>query len=187
MTNTIESDVSLLLGKCSSGHEESSQRLLALLYSELHTLAVRCMRDQPSEHTLQATALLHEAYLRLLELSGQHWKDRAHFLKVAARAMRSVLVDHARSKQCAKRSLERVQDALDQIMRSHQERVDNLVALHEAVDRLARFDEAMAQAVDLRFFAGLDVNETAEVLGMPRRTFDRHWAATRAWLRVEMQ
>jgi RNA polymerase sigma factor (TIGR02999 family) len=186
MDGHTEVEVSSLLQRLGSGDDEASQRLLALLYLELHDLAVGCMKGQPPGHTLQATALVHEAYLRMNLKRAQRFDDRPRFMAFAAKAMRCVLVDHARAKSRQKRSPPGEQLPLDQIVVTYEAHALDLVALDEALSRLARFDETMAKAVELRFFGGLEMEEIADLLGMRKRTLERQWRATRAWLLEEV-
>ena len=186
MDGNFEVEVSALLQRLGSGDNEASQRLLALLYLELHELAVRCMKGQPGDHTLQATALVHEAYLRMNRKNGRRFEDRTRFMAFAVKAMRCVLVDHARGKQRQKRTPPAEQLPLDQIVVTYEEHALDLVALDEALSRLAEFDEVMAKAVELRFFGGLDMQEIANHLGIKKRTLERQWRATRAWLLQEV-
>ena len=170
----------------SEREENDDAEARAKLYQELHRRAVAMMRDQPKNHTLQATALVNEVYLKLQDDLDPASEKRAHLLAIASRAMRHVLVDHARGRSRQKRSPSGEQVALDSVVVSYEERALDLLALDEAVERLAKFDETMARAVELRFFGGLPVDETAKALGMPKRTLERRWQATRAWLLAEL-
>lgn len=145
------------------------------------------MRRQPPGHTLQATALVNEVYLRLAQEDGANWKDRKHFLFTAARAMRQVLIDSARRRNAAKRGGGGERDELGEIAVEYADRSLDLEALHRALEKLAVFDPLMTRAVELRFFAGCGMDEVAELLGLPRRTLDRRWSATRAWLYGEVR
>lgn len=186
MDGQRDSDISSLLARCREGDPAVSERLLALLYAELHALAVNCMKGQPPDHTLQATALVNEAYLRVAGSSERGWRDRVHFLAVAARAMRCVLVDRARARGRSKRSPPGERTPLDQVLVTYGERAVDLLALDDALARLAEFDGPMARAVELHFFGGLSMDETAKALGLKKRTFERQWSATRAWLLEEV-
>jgi RNA polymerase sigma-70 factor, ECF subfamily len=186
MDGNFEVEVASLLRRLGSGDNDASQRLLALLYVELHELAARCMKGQPPDHTLQATALVHEAYLRMNRKSGRRFEDKTRFMAFAVKAMRCVLVDHARRKHRDKRTPPAQQRPLDQIVVTYEEHALDLVALDEALSRLAEFDEVMAKAVELRFFGGLDMQEIATHLGVKKRTLERQWKATRAWLLQEV-
>jgi RNA polymerase sigma factor (TIGR02999 family) len=154
---------------------------------ELHKLAERCMRRQSPEHTLQTTALVHEAYLKLAGHAPRTREERSQFLAMAARTMRHVLVDHARSRGRQKRTPPGRSQALEQIEVCYEQRAVDLLALHEALERLAGFDPQMAKLVELRFFGGLSMQECAELMDEPLRTLERGWQTTRAWLAAEME
>ena len=186
MRSSSSADITLLLSRMRSGDGEARSELFAELYRDLHTRATAWMRSQSPAHTLQATALVHEACLKLLAGEPGTFQDRAHFLAVAASAMRSVLVDHARRKCSTKRSGRWHQVPLDGIVVSFEERSLDVVALDEALERLACMDAPMARAVELAYFGGLAQAEIAVWLGLSLRTFQRHWQATRAWLHAEL-
>ncbi|MFN8581327.1 MAG: sigma-70 family RNA polymerase sigma factor [Gemmatimonadaceae bacterium] len=178
-------DVTRLLHEVSSGTDGASERLIRVVYQELHDLAVAYMRREKGDHTLQPTALVNEAYLRLIGSNQPEWKDRAHFFGIAARAMRRVLVDHARRKNAGKREAgERV--TLDDQVGASGGRSLDLIALDDAMRKLAALEERQAQIVELRFFGGLDVEQTAEVLGVSPATVKRDWAFARAFLQREL-
>ena len=158
------------------------QRLVEALYAELRERAGHYMRGQPAGHTLQPTALVNEVYLKLSTSGDSTWNDRVHFLATASRAMRQVLVDHARCRAREKRTPPGTAVPLDQIVLGYEERAVDLMALDEALADLAGFDATMARAVELRFFGGLSQEETAGLLKIPQRSFERRWAAARAWL-----
>ncbi len=163
-----------------SASGEEPGRLAARLYAELKRIASRNARGR-REGSLQPTDLVHEAYLRLA-LPEKRWQESAAFLGAAAKAMRSVLVDHARARGRLKRESPGRRVPLDELCASYAERAIDLLALDEALDELAEVDAPMAQAVELRFFVGLDAERTAEALGIPLRSFERRWATTRRWL-----
>lgn len=169
-----------------AGDGSARTELLASLYEDLRLRARRYMRGQRPDHTLQTTALVNEACLRLLGQDDARWNDRDHVLALAARAMRSVLVDHARARLRAKRSAPGLRVPLDELIDGFQEGGVDVLALDEALGRLAAFDPLMAQAVELRFFAAQPVEDAARILGLPKRTFERHWSAARAWLKAEL-
>lgn len=169
-----------------SGMEGERDRLLGELYAELRARAERCLRGQPPGLTLQTTALVHEACLRLFGRERLESEDRGHLLALASTAMRSVLVDHARTRNRVKRTAPGQRVPLDGISVAYEDRAVDLLALDEALERLGRFDPPMARAVELHFFGGLSLEETARMLALPQRSFDRRWAATRAWLRAEI-
>jgi len=145
------------------------------------------MRAERPDHTLQPTALVHEAYLRLIEQDRVKWRNRAHFFGVAARLMRRILVDHARARRTGKRGAAEQAVALEEGFVFAEERSGELVALDEALQRLAQFDPRLDRIVELRFFGGLSVEDTAEVLGISPRTVKRDWNAAKAWLHGEMR
>jgi RNA polymerase sigma factor (TIGR02999 family) len=169
------------------GEDESERdHLMRELYSELHRRAERWMRSQPRNVTLQTTALVNEACLKILASEEARPSDRVHLLALASTAMRHVLVDHARSRARLKRSPPGDRTELEGLAVAYEDHAVDLLALDEALRRLAEFDPPMARAVELRFFGGMSVEDTARVLGLPKRTFERCWEATRAWLRAEI-
>ncbi|MBI1849316.1 MAG: sigma-70 family RNA polymerase sigma factor [Planctomycetes bacterium] len=161
-------------------------KLLAVLYDEMHRIAERQLRHERSDHTLQPTALVHEAYLRLVDQRSQNFENRAHFLAVASTAMRRVLMQHARGRDAQKRGGGRVQVTLGDVAGAFEERATDLVALDDALERLEQFDPVKSRIVELRFFGGLTIEEIADVLGIATRTVERDWRAARAWLKVEV-
>lgn len=182
MMNPPEKDVTQLLLDWSSGKREAMDDLLPLVYKELRQLADRYLRRERSDHTLQATALVHEAYLKLIDQRNVQWQNRAHFFGVAAQAMRRILVDHARNHQAAKRGSGGQKISLDEGLMVTDERAHELVALDDALNELAEFDEQKGRIVELRFFGGLTIEETAEVLGIGTATVIREWRMAKAWL-----
>jgi RNA polymerase sigma factor (TIGR02999 family) len=182
--------VTELLLKWGSGDEAALDRLLPMMYSELRSIADRSLRRERSNHTLQATALVNEAYLRLVNQDRIQWRNRAQFLGIAAEMMRRILVDHARKRQAAKRdgglrmTLEEGVASMPQSGSATRE--VNLVALDEALQRLQKVDPRQARIVELRYFAGLKVEETAEVMDVSPRTVKREWQMARAWLKREL-
>lgn len=187
MTQASSPDVTQLLKQWSGGDRDALEQLLPLVYRELHLLAERYLRRERSDHTLQATALVHEAYLKLIDQREVRWQNRAHFFGVAAQAMRRILVDHARSHMAAKRGSGGVKLSLDEALVVSDERAEELVALDEALTRLAEVDPQKSRIVELRFFGGLSIEETAEVLGVGTATVIRHWRMARAWLYEQVQ
>jgi RNA polymerase sigma factor (TIGR02999 family) len=174
-----------LLVAWSAGDERALERLTPLVYQELHRLAVIYMARERADHTLQATALVNEAYLRLVDLQGVDWHDRAHFFAVAARMMRRILVDFARAHTYQKRDAgERV--SLEGAVILGEQPGAELVALDDALCRLASIDERKSQIVELRFFGGLQVDETAEALKISPETVMRDWRAAKAWLYLQL-
>jgi RNA polymerase sigma factor (TIGR02999 family) len=176
-----------LLLAWASGDKASLDRLLPLVQNELHEIAHRYMRREPAGHTLQTTALVNEAYLKLVDVRRVSWQDRAHFFAVCANIMRRILVDSARRRRYQKRGGAVLVVPLDEgRIPTPQPGVD-VVALDEALGRLAAFDPHAARIVELRFFGGLSVNETAAVVGVSARTIRRDWAAARNWLLGELR
>ena len=180
-------DVTQLLLAWREGDESIAERLLPVVYAELHRQAERAMRREGPGHTLQATALVNEAYLRLVDQSRVEWRNRAHFFGVAATVMRRILVDHARARHAAKRGGDVQQLTLSEADApvDASDGVD-VLALHEALEHLATLDPVQARLVELRYFTGLTIEETAEALDMSPATVKREWAVARAWLRREL-
>ncbi len=179
-------DVTRLLQELGHGNPNAVNELTPLIYDELRRLAGACMRRERPGHTLQATALVHEAYLRLL---GQHeveWHNRAHFFAVAATLMRRVLLDHARKRHTAKRGSAPNKATLDEGLLIAEEHLDDVIAMDECLTRLAAIDPKQARMVELRFFAGLGVEEIAAVEEISTATVKREWASAKAWLHREM-
>ena len=171
--------ITQLLQAWSSGDQTARERLIPMVYEELRRVAHNYLRRERPGQMLQTTALVHEAYLRLVEIEQATWQNRAHFFAVAARIMRHILVDIARSRRADQVSLIEVIDAGPQ-------RARDLIALDEALDALAQLDSRKSQIVELRFFGGLSVDETADTLQISRRTVNREWNAAKAWLYFEI-
>jgi RNA polymerase sigma-70 factor, ECF subfamily len=178
-------EVTTLLERARGGDLAAYDRLLPLLYAELRDVAARYMRRERADHTLQPTALVHEAFLRLVGSSPTAFEDRAHFLRVAAQAMRRVLVDHARARNAAKRGGGLCVTFEENAVAADEQGVDVLV-LDDALNRLAAAEPRWARVVELRFFAGLEVPEVAKVLGTSTATVKRDWRFARAWLAREL-
>ena len=174
--------VTRLLERLRGGDAQAAERVYELLQAELRHLADREMRRQEPGHSLQPTALVNEAWIKLVGGDGRSYDNRGHFLGVAAKAMRSVLVDHARAKRAARRGGGALRVELDDALAAYEERAYDLVALDDALEALARVDERLARIVELRFFAGLEHGEVAEALGISLRTVERDWRTARAWL-----
>jgi len=175
-----------LLARWRAGDERALQALIPIVYSELRSLAHHYLRQERPDHTLQSTALVHEAYVRLVGREPPTLQNRSHFFGVAARLMREILVDHARGVRAAKRGDGAPTIALDEIENVAQ-RVDvDLLQLDDALTELARFDERQSRIVELRFFSGLSIDETAEVLDISPATVSREWTTARAWLYRQM-
>jgi RNA polymerase sigma-70 factor (ECF subfamily) len=179
-------EVTQLLAEARRGDDTAVPRLIPLVYSELHRLAVSYMRRERPGHTLQATALVNEAYLRLVEQREVGWKNRLHFFSIAARVMRRVLTDHARRGRAGRRGGNLQEVSLDENLPISNVHSGTLLFLDEALERLAKVDERQVRIIELRFFGGLSGDETAEALGLSPRTVDREWRLAQAWLRREL-
>jgi RNA polymerase sigma-70 factor (ECF subfamily) len=175
-------DVTELLLAWSGGEPRAEQRLLSLVYDELHGLAASYMRRERAEHTLQPTALVHEAYMRLVDQERVEWRNRAHFFAIAAQMMRRILVDHARRRQAARRGDNQLTLPLADIDALGFQLSPDIVAVDEALAALATLDGEKSRIVEMRFFGGLSNEEIAEVLGVSLATIARHWRVARAWL-----
>lgn len=178
-------DVTELLNAWSHGDEEALERLIPVVYEELRKLAHHYLQAERSSATLQSTALVHEAYLRLVKQEPVDWQSRSHFFGVAARLIRQVLVDQARKRRAAKRGSGELRLAFDESLGSPAGDVD-FVLLDDALKELSRIDERQGRIIELRFFGGLSVEETALVTGVSDRTVKREWASARAWLFREL-
>ena len=183
-------DVTPLLLAWSAGDATAGEQLLPAIYSELHRQAARAMRRERGEHTLQATALVHEAYLRLVDQRRVEWRNRAQFFGVAAQVMRRILVDHARAHHAEKRGGAMQPITLGAADQAHaadaRDNALDVLMLHDALERLALIDPDQARLVELRYFGGMNIEETAEALGVSPATVKREWAIARAWLRREL-
>lgn len=179
-------EVTQLLKKAQSGDRESLDRLLPVIYDELRRVAANQLRRERADHTLQATALVHEAYLRLLEQRDVDWQNRAHFFSIAAEMMRRILVNYALQRGSQKRGLGAARLSLDEAISLSDEKDFDLVALDDALKQLAEYDETQARIVELRFFGGLTIEETAEVLNVSDSTVKREWRMAKAWLKTKL-
>ncbi len=182
MTSPSREEVTRMLQAAGQGSKTAVDQLLSVVYGELRRLAQGYLRGEPGGHTLQATALVHEAYLRLIGQESVGFKDRAQFFGAAAQAMRRILVDHARAKKRHKRGGGAPRVSLDEALEAMEQRAVDLVALDQALCSLAEFDPSKARLVELRFFAGLSMAEAAQAIGMSQRTAERQWTTARAWL-----
>ena len=180
-------DVTALLGELDIGNDKAVAELVVLLYSELHSLASRYLRRERSDHTLQTTALVHEAYLRLADQREVRWKNKEQFLGIAAQLMRRILVDYSRGHGAQKRGKGFEKVFLEEAAGVSKGQAADVIALDEALTRLAEFDPQQARLVELRFFGGLSVEESAEVLGVSRTTLKRDWNLAKAWLARELR
>jgi len=178
--------VTRLLVQWADGDRQAMEELLPLVYDELRRLARSYLHRENPGHTLQSTALVHEAYLRLVD-QDVSWQSRAHFFGIAAQMMRRILVDHARAKHAEKRGDGACRVTLDEGLLSTESCDVNVLALDRALTRLAEFDRQQSQIVELRFFAGLSIEDTAEILKISPATVKRDWAMAKAWLHREMQ
>jgi len=183
MTTPSQKEVTQLLIDWGKGDQAALEKLLPLVDGELRRLAGRYMRRESPGHTLQTSALVNEAYLRLIEQKSVHWQNRAHFFGIAAQLMRRILVDHARRRQYAKRGGAAQKVSLDEAAMAPQDRAAELVALDEALAQLAAMDERKGRIVEMKFFGGLTTEEVAEVLKVTPRTIEREWRKAKAWLR----
>ncbi len=175
-----------VLEAVTSGREHAADRLMPMLYDEFRRLAANYLQQETPGHTLRPTALVNEAYLKLINQDRVDWKGRTHFFAVGAQAMRRILVDHARSKHRLKRGGGRRKVSLEEDLTLSPERDEDLLALDEALEKLARIDTRQARIVELRFFGGLTVAEVAQVIGVSERTVRNEWSMVRAWLRREL-
>jgi RNA polymerase sigma factor (TIGR02999 family) len=180
------SEITQWLAACKGGDTAALEKLMPLVYDELHRQALRFFNRERPGHTLQPTALVNEVYLRLAKQHDTAWQNRAQFFAVAAQMMRRVLVSHARARQAAKRGGIEQKITLDEGFAAAPERDVNLLALDEALKKLATVDLEKSRMVELRFFSGLSVEETAEVMGVSPRTIDRQWQTAKAWLHREI-
>ena len=191
-------DVTMLLSELENGNKEAAAQLFPLVYNELRRIAERYMRYERPDHTLQATALVHEAFLEVAGQSPQHFQNRTHFLAFAANVMRNFLVDYARGRNAQKRAGAHVIVPLEQAFNlsaaiipgraeGGADQFEELLKLDSALERLAKLDPRQAKIVELRFFGGLGVEETADIVGISPRTVKRDWNVARAWLQAELE
>lgn len=180
-------NVTGLLLQWGEGDASALEQLLPLVYDELHRIARKHMGHENPGHSLQATALVNEAYMRLVDAQNIAWRDRTHFLAVSARIMRHILVDHARARRYQKRGGDAVRVVLDEALIVSNEPAQDLVALDDALAALAKFDDRKSRVIELRFFGGLSVEETASVLNVSADTVMRDWRLAKVWLQREMR
>lgn len=183
---TSQHKITQILRDWSEGNKEALDQLIPLVYDELHRLAMHRLRQERPGHTLQATALVNEAYMRLADWQNVDWQNRAHFIGVAAQVMRNILVDYARKHGAEKRGGDRYRISLAAVPNLAQERDFDLVALDDALTSLAAIDAQQSRIIELRYFGGLSIEETAEVLGVSAATVSREWKIAKMWLRREM-
>jgi RNA polymerase sigma-70 factor, ECF subfamily len=178
--------ITQLLKDWANGDQSAGDQLMILVYDELHRMAHQHMRKERPGHTLQTSALVNQAYVRLVDQKNVQWQNRAHFFAIAARMMRRILVDHARSRQYAKHGGDACHVSLDEVVIVSEERATDIVALDDALVRLAAIDPRKTQIVELRFFGGLSIDETAALLAVSPGTVMRDWTLAKAWLRREI-
>ncbi|MBS1807889.1 MAG: sigma-70 family RNA polymerase sigma factor [Acidobacteria bacterium] len=184
--NTPSHDVTHLLLDWNKGQQDALEQLMPLVYDELRHIAGRYLRKERPDHTLQTTALVHEAYIRLIDQNQANWQNRAQFFGVAAQMMRRILVDHARGHQADKRGGGAAKLSLDEAIEIADQREVDLIALDDALTNLAALDEQQSRIVELRYFGGLTVEEVAEVLKLSPATIKREWSMAKAWLHREL-
>jgi RNA polymerase sigma-70 factor (ECF subfamily) len=182
MSEEESRDITRLLIEWGEGNQDALDRLMPAVYTELQRIASRYLKHERRSHTLETSALAHEAYLRLIDQKRVQWQNRAHFFAIAAQMMRRILVDHARALQSSKRGGGALKLSLDDVPEVSEERADELVALDDALKALAELDPKKSRLVELRFFGGLTNEQMSEVLGISTPTITRHWRAAKAWL-----
>ncbi len=187
MSEKAPSEITQMLIELTGGNRDVVNQILPHIYDELRRLAGSYLRRERADHTLQPTALVHEAYMKLIDQKQVHWQNRAHFFGIAAQVMRRILMDHARKHTAEKRGGDADKLPLEEeiLVVSH-ERSGDLIALDDALQALAQFDEQKAKIVELRYFGGLSIEETAEVMGVSVPTINRQWRMAKAWLHSEL-
>jgi len=186
MATADPSQITKMVNDLAGGNRPAAEQLFGLLYDAFRGLAARYLKAERAGHTLSPTALVHEAYLKLVDQSRVNWQGRTHFFAVGAQVMRRILVDHARGKGRVKRGGGRIRIQLDEGLALSPQRDEDILAVDEALAKLAKVDPRQAAIVELRFFGGLSVAEVAEVLGLSKRTIEGEWTVARAWLRREL-
>jgi RNA polymerase sigma-70 factor (ECF subfamily) len=180
-------DVTVLLSALTRGDDGAASKLIPVVYAELRRLAGSYMRKERADHTLQATALVHEAYLKLVEQRSVNWQSRAHFFGVAAQLMRRILVDHARGHTRQKRGGDDQKVSLDEALIFSEQQADELLAVDDSLNQLAKIDPRQAKVVEMRFFGGLSIEEAAEALQVSPKTVKRDWSVAKAWLYADLK
>jgi RNA polymerase sigma factor (TIGR02999 family) len=180
-------EVTLLLSALTHGDEGAASKLMPVVYNELRRLAGSYMRRERADHTLQATALVHEAYIRLIDQRSVNWQSRAHFFGVSAQLMRRILIDHARGHTREKRGGDQKKVSLEDVVLFAERQADELLAVDDSLNALAKIDPRQARVVELRFFGGLSVEEAADVLGVSPKTIKREWSVAKAWLAADLK
>ncbi|MCA9309650.1 MAG: sigma-70 family RNA polymerase sigma factor [Phycisphaerales bacterium] len=181
-----QQEVTQILHDLSGGEGDAANRLLPLVYDELRALAAGYLRHERSDHTLQPTALVHEAYLRMVDQTSVTWQNRSHFFGIAAQAIRRILVDHARARHALKRGGKRLRMTLNEELAGGDDPELDLLAIDDALHKLKDLSDRQCRIVELRFFSGLSVEEVAEILGVSPRTVKGDWRVARAWLKREL-
>ena len=184
--NESQKDVTILLNAVSAGEESAPEQLLELVYDDLRRLAAKYMQNERTDHTLQATALVHEAFIRLVDWENVTWQNRAQFFAVSAEVMRKILIDHARQKKSQKRSGGQKIELNEAVSFANEKEFD-LVALEDALQNLEKLDKRQAKIVELRFFGGLSIEETAYILKISETTVKREWTFAKAWFQRELK
>jgi len=187
VSEPLQADVTRLLTELSKGDQNAVNQLMPMVYDELRRIAAAHLRRERPGHTLQSTALVHEAYIRLIDQRSVEWRNRAHFFAIASRMIRRILVDHARGHHAAKRGAGAPKLSLDEAIGVPDGKDLDLVALDDALETLAQLDPDQSRLVELRYFGGLTIDETAEVMQTSPATVSREWNAARAWLLRELQ
>lgn len=187
MPENVANEATMLLMRAAEGDEQAAKDLLPHVYADLRARAAAYFRGQPANHTLQPTALVHEAYLKLIKLPGAEWKNRGHFCAVATTAMRQILINHAKRRAAAANARQQRAASTTLIADPTQNTALDLLTLDEALTKLAELDPRQARLVEFRFFGGMTIEEIAEVLGVSKSTVDKEWRRVRAWLRAELQ
>src|SRR5262245_41023479 len=187
MNDGVRHTTTVVLAEAAGGDQAAAAKLLPMVYNELRALAAAALRRERCDHTLQPTALVHEAFLRLIDQSHAEYKSRTHFLAIGAQAIRRILVDYARQHHAAKRGGDRLRVTLDQAAGTAGSSVIDMLGLDEALARLAQLDERQGKVVELRFFGGLSVEETAAMLDVSPRTIEEDWRMAKAWLKRELE
>jgi RNA polymerase sigma factor (TIGR02999 family) len=178
----LPGEVTSLLNRVAAGDQEAAAELVPLVYEELRRLAACCLQRERPGHTLQPTALVHEAYIKLTAQRNARWQSRAHFFAVASQAMRRILVDYARTQQRIRRGGKQEKVSFNEVLLVSHDRTEELLAVNKSLSRLEKLDPRQGRVVELRYFGGLTVDEVAEVLGISSKTVMREWNVARAWL-----
>jgi RNA polymerase sigma factor (TIGR02999 family) len=186
MTPQKDKNITQLLNDASHGDDFALERILPLVYNELRTISSKYLRDEYRKHTLQTTELVHEAYLKLIGSEELTWESRAHFFGIAARSMRQILVDYARKRKALKRGLGQTKISLDKAEFALSDTEEDLINLNNALDKLEKIEERSCKIVELRFFSGLSIEETAQMLNISPATVKRDWNFAKAWLYREI-